>query len=264
MVKYLKIILPLLLVCVSYQKADAQNYGILGRKFLGKLVIANGIQPLNLNVEGEYVFHKRMSITCGLGINTVNMSQHYYIQGKREYNFVLHQFEIDNNKYELKETEKSTRINSAFISLQYSFYLTNHLLSAPNGFYLSARGVAGLASMNSESGYAMVNPLNYAEGSQVAPFKLGYIFYYKAEAGFGFQKLLGKRWTIDGSVFFNFTQFNPDGSTESKQYTGTVAKEYGPNVMSFNNDYRSSLPPASGVDQSMGISCYFKIGYFIF
>lgn len=264
MVKLLKIILPVLLISLFSHEASAQNYGILGRKFLGKLVVANGIQPLNLNIEGEYVFHKRMSVSCGLGINTLKMSQNYYIQGKKTYDFTTQQHGIDNTKYELKESEKQTRINSAFVNLQYNFYLTNHLLSAPNGFYLSARGVAGLASMKSESGFSMVNPLDYTKGSQVAPFKLGYIFYYKAEAGFGFQQLLGKRWTIDGSVFFSFTQFNPNGSGESKEYTGTVAKEYGPNVIAFNKDYSSLRPPSSDVDQSMGISIFFKIGYFIF
>ncbi|MEX1190730.1 MAG: hypothetical protein WED10_11805 [Brumimicrobium sp.] len=264
MSKKIKIILSIFLISFFYQEINAQSHGILGRKFLGKAVIINGIKPLSLNIEGEYFFHRKMSITVGLGINTVKLRQNYYIQGEREFNNFTQEFEINNDKYELKKSEKDTRINSGFLNFQFNYYFLNHLISAPNGFYLSARGIAGIANMNSKSGFSMVNPLDYVEGTHVAPFKLGNIFYNSVELGFGIQKLINNRWTIDGSVFYNLTKFNSNGSSKTKDYTGTIAKNYGSNITTLNNKYNSIRPSSSSIDQSSGISFYLKIGYFIF
>ncbi len=99
-------------------------------------------------------------------------------------------------------------------------------------------------------------------------FHVKYVPYMVYEFGPGLQKVIAKRFVIDAAAYLCYSTFNLNGTDDSKEYTATIARQFGPNTAwlgtggTQDKSYSGYTPqPYTG---NFGLSLYLKFGILLF
>jgi hypothetical protein len=265
-----RILLFVLLFASLAVYGQSKNPGFMGKKFIVKLNLINGIRPLFLGGEIEYTVQRNFSIGIGAGYLTSDYRQTFF----REYYYddgsaISTQ---DYYYYRREITSPLTKMNSTSFYLQCKYYAFNKVNPAPDGLYFAAKVGLGFTNIESQTGRQIDVKLGSPAATSFTAKGVLFDFY---ELGFGYQKIIAKRFVIDATASFNLTNLNPGGSAESRKYTSTLVPDFGPNTLWI---YPSQYAPKGAgqkyagfnyeVEQykpvnyawNAGLSLYFKIG----
>lgn len=239
----------------------AQNTGYAGKKLLLKTDVFNGMYVGFRNIEAEYVFAKRFSISiCGrshIASYQQNMSQGELNNFLRTYNYGETKYGA--NRPSLPDAE----ISASTLKFTLKAYTGGSLLmKAPRGFYFGVSYESGTATLNNA---VKLEPLfdntNLVKDFKVKPgYKVNSIPVSSIEGAIGYQEIFKGFISLDFQVAINSSSFNKGGTTESLLYTTYSAAFYGPNVFAFGKSVDSNDVKTS----ALGLSAYVKLGFLIF
>src|SRR5687767_10113003 len=163
----------------------AQNPGYMGKHFMVKMNLVNGVRPLYFGGDVEYAFHKRFTIGIGAGWQTSMYRQLYFQQSSPPI-----------VSYQGMYTSASTQINSTWVYAQLKYFFPGGLMNAPQGLYLGLKAGAGSADIYSATGKAIETPSSYPHTS----FEVKGIPFGTYQIGLGYQRVIGKRLVVDGGA----------------------------------------------------------------
>lgn len=258
--------IPIFFLALSFVSHGQKN-GYMGKRFMVKVNVLNGLRPLYAGGELEYAIHRNISISFGGGYQTGLYKQRYYKQYEKKYSELYYRREV---------TKAQTRITSYSLYGQLKYFPTNGLIGAPNGFYINLKGGLGFADIESKSG----KPVQVTIGQNLPKsWTVKNILFQFYELGAGYQKIFGSRIVIDAGLALNFTHLNSNPQNNNLDYTATVAPEFGPNTIW---KYTTSYSPVDekgnyiygpfGKNEqnpnrnslNVGLSTYLKVGILIF
>ena len=253
---------------LTIPEASAQKTGYMGRRFMVKLNLVNGLRPQYFGGEVEYAIARRVTIGVGGGYQMGKYKQLYYKQSLETSgtNYLYY------TKY--LSTKKQAEIKAFSFYGQLKLFPFNRLKSAPDGFYFGFKVGAGYASIESKPGNPIVQYIYPSATNVPQSFNVKGIPFASYEFGPGIQKIFWGRFVVDANAYFNVSTFNKTGTNSSQEYTATVARQFGPNTVWLGQNYTDKTAPNGNVHKedvnpreftgNFGMSLYLKIGILIF
>lgn len=238
----------------------AQNTGYAGKKLLLKTDVFNGMYVGFRNIEAEYVFAKRFSISiCGRN-HTANYQQTF---SKGELNNFLRTNNYKETKYGANRPSlPDAKISATTLKFTLKAYpVGNPLKKAPRGFYFGVSYESGTATLNNA---VKLEPLfdntNFVKDFTVkSGYKVNNVPVSSIEGSIGYQEIFKGFISLDFQLAFNSSSFNEGGSNETLSYTTFPAAFYGPNIFSFGKSATDDYVKTS----ALGFSAYLKLGFLI-
>lgn len=264
--KYTLLLFFSLLACTML---PAQKAGYMGRRFMVKANLLNGLRPQYFGGEVEYAVARRITIGAGGGYQIGRYKQLYYTQ---YYDTQYSQSPLYYKKH--MSDGKNAKIKAFSLYGQIKFFPFNRLKAAPDGFYLGIKAGGGYADVTSKPGYPITQNIYPTVTKVPQSFSIKGVPFAFYEFGPGIQKVLGGRFVIDANAYLNVTTFNGTGSKESRTYTATLARQFGPNTAWLGGTLTDQTAPNGYVapknvtprdfTTNFGVSLYLKIGILIF